>query len=60
MEIHEPVPGDRDPDAVLREVAAREGFELREGYSNTTAPENLRWLVRTAVAEAEPEPLKAS
>jgi FkbM family methyltransferase len=46
MEVHEPVPGNRDPDAVLREIAEREGFELREGYSQTLAPRNLRWLVR--------------
>jgi FkbM family methyltransferase len=51
IEIHEPVPGNRDPDEVLREIAEREGFELREGYSQTTAPEKLRWLVRTEVAE---------
>lgn len=51
IEIHEPVPGGRDPDAVLREVAQREGFELRQGYSNTAGPKNLRWLVRTEVAK---------
>jgi hypothetical protein len=53
MEIHEPVPGGRDPDAVLQEVAQREGFELRQGYSQTLAPRNLRWLVRAEVAEKE-------
>jgi FkbM family methyltransferase len=52
MEIHEPVPGDRDPDEVLREVAQRGGFELREGYSQTLAPRSLRWLVRTEVGVA--------
>jgi FkbM family methyltransferase len=60
MEIHEPVPGDRDPDTVLREVGEREGFELRQGYSQTLAPRHLRWLVRTEVAEREPEALRAS
>jgi FkbM family methyltransferase len=56
IEIHEPVPGGREPDEVLQQVAEREGFELRRGYSNTAAPENLRWLLRTEVAE----PLAAS
>jgi FkbM family methyltransferase len=51
IEIHEPVPGNRDPDAVLSEVAAREGLELRQGYSQTLAPRNLRWLVPTRVAK---------
>jgi FkbM family methyltransferase len=60
LETHEPVPGDRDPDSVLGEVANREGFELRQGYSQTLAPRSLRWLVRTEVAETQPEPLKAS
>jgi FkbM family methyltransferase len=59
IEIHEPVPGGRDPDAVLRAVGEREGFELRQGYSNTTA-DNLRWLVRAGVAEKEPQPLDTS
>lgn len=46
IEIHDPVPGGRDPDAVLRDIAARDGFELRQGYSNTAGPGKLRWLVR--------------
>jgi FkbM family methyltransferase len=60
IEIHGPVPGGRDPDAVLREIAEREGFELRQGYSHTAAPENLRWLLRTEVPDTEPEPLRVS
>jgi FkbM family methyltransferase len=40
MEIHEPTPDGRAPDAILVEVAEREGFELRAGSS-----EPIRWLV---------------
>lgn len=59
MEIHEPVPGDRDPDAVLQDVSEREGFELRQGFSQTLAPRKLRWLVRPEAAQLEAEPLRA-
>jgi FkbM family methyltransferase len=59
IEIHEPVPGGQDPDLVLSEIAGRGGFELRQGYSSTAAPEKLRWLVRIEVAERESEPLSA-
>jgi hypothetical protein len=31
---------------VLRDIATRDGFELRHGYSKTAGPEKLRWLVR--------------
>jgi FkbM family methyltransferase len=51
IEVHDPVPGGRSPDAFLSEVASREGFELRHGYTATAAPENLRWLVRAKVIE---------
>lgn len=51
LEIHEPVPGDGGPDAALRDVAKREGFELRQGYSQALGAENLRWLVRPKLAE---------
>jgi FkbM family methyltransferase len=60
MEIHDPVPGNRDPDAVLSEVAAREGFELRQGISETAAPEKLRWLVPLGVPARHPEPQPTS
>lgn len=59
MEIHEPVPGNRDPDDVLREVAEREGFVLRQGYSRTLAPRNLRWLVRSEAPDRELQPFPA-
>lgn len=46
LEVHEPLPDGRDPDEVLREVAAREGFELRAGRSRTMAGRGLEWLLR--------------
>ena len=51
IEIHGPVPANQDPDAVLRAVARRGGFELRHGHSPTLAPRNIRWLVRAEVPE---------
>lgn len=41
LEVHEPTPDGRPPDALLQEIAAREGFSLRRG-----AAEKIRWLVR--------------
>jgi len=60
MEIHEPVPEERDPDGVLTEIADREGFELRQGYSQTLAPRKLRWLIPTHASEKEPRPVGAA
>jgi FkbM family methyltransferase len=41
MEIHEPTPDGREPDAILAEVAVREGLELRNGRWPS-----IRWLLR--------------
>jgi FkbM family methyltransferase len=60
MEIHEPVPGGRDPDDLLKEIATREGFELRQGFSQTLAPRQLRWLVPAASPALEPAPTRTS
>jgi FkbM family methyltransferase len=40
MEIHEPTPDGRAPDAILGDVAEREGLELRPGSSGS-----IRWLM---------------
>lgn len=41
LEVHEPTPDGRPPDALLAEVAAREGLELRTPQADT-----IRWLLR--------------
>jgi FkbM family methyltransferase len=41
LEIHEPTPDGRAPDAILDDVAEREGLELRSGASAS-----IRWLLQ--------------